>query len=96
MEWLLQPVSRQQADEYHQAFFVSYKRFVSALNISCYKITVPDTAPFKRQATVPNPAPQHYNRHYITNIRHCKQHRTVKIQPQSSTTTGTVTVPVVW
>ncbi|EAC1864603.1 hypothetical protein BAW12_24100 [Salmonella enterica subsp. enterica serovar Saintpaul] len=28
-------------------------------------------------------------------IRHCKQHRKGKIQPQSSTITGTVTVPVV-
>ncbi|EFH9241403.1 hypothetical protein D0Y94_16185 [Escherichia coli] len=75
-------------------FFVSYKRFVSALNIPCYKITVPDTAPFKKQATVPVPAPQHHNRHYSINIRHCKQHYTGKIQPQSSTATGTVTVPV--
>ncbi|HAJ1410294.1 TPA: hypothetical protein HMG43_12740 [Escherichia coli] len=75
-------------------FFVSYKHFVSALNISCYKITVPDAAPFKKQATVPDPAPQHHNRHYSTNIRHCKQHRTGKIQPQSSTVTGTVTVPI--
>ncbi|EEW0765378.1 hypothetical protein F1B59_21930 [Escherichia coli] len=75
-------------------FFVSYKHFVSALNISCYKITVPNAAPLKKTATVPNPAPQHHNRHYSTNIRHCKQHRTGKIQPQSSTVTGTVTVPI--
>ncbi|EFA5009941.1 hypothetical protein C2C49_22850 [Escherichia coli] len=38
---------------------------------------------------------QHRKQHSPHKIRHCKQHRKGKIQPQSSTITGTVTVPVV-
>ncbi|WP_105283457.1 hypothetical protein [Escherichia sp. MOD1-EC6098] len=45
--------------------------------------------------TVLDPAPQHRKQHSSHKIRHCKQHRKGKIQPQSSTITGTVTVPVV-
>ncbi|EGP2185790.1 hypothetical protein ITP74_004577 [Salmonella enterica subsp. enterica serovar Give] len=45
--------------------------------------------------TVLDPAPQHRKQHSPHKIRHCKQHRKGKIQPQSSTITGTVTVPVV-
>ncbi|MDF1128686.1 hypothetical protein P1T57_24930, partial [Escherichia coli] len=40
-----------------------------------------------------DPAPQHRKQHSPYKIRHCKQHRKGKIQPQSSTITGTVTVP---
>ncbi|EMV5797309.1 hypothetical protein AAC928_004980 [Escherichia coli] len=46
--------------------------------------------------TVLDPAPQHRKQHSSHKIRHCKRHRKGKIQPQSSTTTGTVTVPVVY
>ncbi|EEV9020141.1 hypothetical protein EHC23_25760 [Escherichia coli] len=38
---------------------------------------------------------QHRRQHSPHKIRHCKQHRKGKIRPQSSTITGTVTVPVV-
>ncbi|EEB2354917.1 hypothetical protein FWX82_24350 [Salmonella enterica subsp. enterica serovar Typhimurium] len=35
--------------------------------------------------TVLDPAPQHRKQHSPHKIRHCKQHRKGKIQPQSST-----------
>ena len=53
-----------------------------------------------RSSTVTVPASQCWIQHRSTvsstpphKIRHCKQHRKGKIQPQSSTITGTVTVP---